>query len=228
MYRVFLVEDDETIAALVMKSLRSWGYEAECARDFREVLGECTAFSPQLVLMDITLPFYNGYYWCTQIRKTSSVPVIFLSSAADNMNIIMAMDMGGDDFVAKPFSLEVLLAKIRAVLRRTYEFGAPAELLTFGGAVLNLEESAVVFGEQKTELTKNEFRILATLMAGKGKIISRTELMRRLWETDCYVDENTLTVNVTRLRKKLESMGLTDFIVTKKGEGYCVSGTDHR
>ena len=222
MYKILIVEDDAVIAAAVEKKIRSWGYEACCVTDFRDVLSAFTAFSPHLVLLDIVLPFYNGYHWCSEIRKISNVPVIFISSAADNMNIIMAMNMGGDDFVAKPFDTNVLIAKVQALLRRTYEFGAAAPVLEHAGAILNTGDNTLTYADEHIALTKNEYRILLTLMQNKGKIVSREKLMEALWQTDSFVDENTLTVNVGRLRKKLENAGLHDFITTKFGVGYAV------
>lgn len=222
MHRILIVEDDATIAELVKTHLIGWGFEAQCVEDFKNVLARFAAYDPHIVLMDISLPFYNGYYWCSEIRKLSKVPVIFVSSASDNMNIVMAVNMGGDDFVAKPFSLDVLTAKINAVLRRTYDFGMQTSLLEHKGAVLNLDSSVLTYQGAQVELTKNEYRILSLLMGSPGKIIGRSEMMMKLWETDSFVDENTLTVNVTRLRKKLEYIGLSDFIVTKKGLGYVI------
>lgn len=222
MHRILLVEDDEVIAAAVGRLLSSWGMESRCVQNFRAVLTEFTAYDPHLVLMDITLPFFNGYHWCSEIRKISAVPVIFVSSAAENMNIIMAVDMGGDDFVAKPFDPAVLMAKIRAVLRRTYDLSDRVPVIEHGGAVLNLHDETVLHGEEKAELTRNEFRILQTLMESHGKVVSRETLMTRLWEDDQYVEENTLTVNMTRLRKKLQAIGLKDFILTRVGSGYII------
>lgn len=222
MYRILIVEDDEVIASQVRKHLEAWGMEGFLIRDFRNVAGEFHSCKPHLVLMDIGLPFCNGYHWCQEIRKVSRVPILFLSSAADNMNIVMAMNMGGDDFVVKPFSLEVLTAKLQALLRRAYDFGPQTELLEYGGAVLDLDAAALTVGGERVDLTKNEYRILKTLMENRGRVVSRELLMNRLWETDCYVDDNTLTVNVTRLRRKLKCAGLSDFIVTKKGIGYLI------
>lgn len=222
MHRIFIVEDDAAIAAALQKHLTTWGFDVRCAEDFRNVLAECTAFDPQLVLLDITLPFYNGYHWCQELRRVSNVPVVFISSASDNMNIVMAMNMGGDDFIAKPFDLDLLLAKIQALLRRTYEFGGEGRLIQHRGAVLDLDSASLTYGGRRAELTKNEFGILRILMENRGCTVSREDLMSRLWQTDCYVDENTLTVNVARLRRKLEGLGLTDFILTKKGMGYLV------
>lgn len=216
------MEDDDLIASQVAKHLEGWGYEVKCAEDFGNVLAEFAAFDPQLVLMDISLPFYNGYHWCGQIQQISKVPVIFLSSASENMNIVMAVNMGGDDFVAKPFDLQVLTAKVQAMLRRTYDFGGKTELLEHRGAIVNASDGTVTYGDRTVQLTRNEHRILVTLLKNKGKIVSRDALMTRLWETDSYVDENTLTVNVSRLKKKLEEAGLMDFITTKKGIGYLI------
>lgn len=220
MYRIFLVEDDETIARLIKKHLEKWGYEVSTVQDFGNVLGEFAACDPQLVLLDIRLPFYNGYHWCTQIRQASKVPIIFLSSVSDNMNIVMAMNMGADDFIPKPFDLEVLTAKVQALLRRSYDFAGSSSMLEHKGMLLNLSDATLLYQEQKVELTKNELKILQTLIENKTQVVTRETLMTRLWESDMYVDENTLSVNVNRLRKKLTSIGLEDSILTKKGIGY--------
>ena len=222
MYRILLVEDDPGIAQAVCAHLRQWELEARCVQNFRAVMDEFTAFDPQLVLLDISLPFFNGYHWCTQIRAVSRVPVVFLSSASENMNIVMAMNMGADDFIAKPFDLNVLLAKIQAILRRTYDFAAPAPTLEHRGAVLNTADASLMYQGQRIELTKNDYRILQTLLERKGSVVSRETLMEKLWETDSFVDENTLTVNIARLRRKLEAAGLSDYITTKKGLGYLI------
>lgn len=220
MYRILIVEDDEVIAGSMKRHLENWGYEVVCAADFANVMAEFTQAAPQLVLMDVKLPFYNGYHWCSEIRKVSKTPVIFVSSAADNMNIVMAVNMGGDDFIAKPFDLEVLTVKIQALLRRTYDFTGQSAVMEHRGAFLNLGEATLVYGGEKLELTKNELKILQVLMGNKEKVVSRDTLMTKLWESDSYVDENTLSVNVGRLRKKLDGIGLSDFILTKKGIGY--------
>ena len=222
MHRIFIVEDDAAIAAALQKHLTTWGFDVRCAEDFRNVLAECTAFDPQLVLLDITLPFYNGYHWCQELRRVSNVPVVFLSSASDNMNIVMAMNMGGDDFIAKPFDLRVLMAKIQALLRRSYNYAAPQPVYRHRGAELNTGDASLTAGGTRVELTKNEYRILLTLLEQTGRVVSRETLMERLWETDSFVDENTLTVNVARLRRKLDQAGLPGFIMTKKGQGYLV------
>ena len=220
MYKIFMVEDDEIIARSIREHLQAWNYDVCCVEDFSNVVAEFVRFDPQLVLMDITLPFFNGYHWCSEIRKISKVPVIFLSSAADNMNIVMAVNMGADDFIPKPFDLEVLTVKIQAMLRRSYDFAGTGSMLEHKGAILNLNETTLTYQEQKIELTKNEFRILEILMENKEKVVSRETLMTKRWESDNYVDENTLSVNVNRLRKKLEALGLEEFILTKKGIGY--------
>ena len=220
MYRIFLVEDDETIARLIKKHLEKWEYEVSTVQDFGNVLSEFAACDPQLVLLDIRLPFYNGHHWCTQIRQVSKVPIIFLSSVSDNMNIVMAMNMGADDFIPKPFDLEVLTAKVQALLRRSYNFAGSSSMLEHKGMLLNLSDATLLYQEQKVELTKNEMKILQTLIENKTQVVTRETLMTRLWESDMYVDENTLSVNVNRLRKKLTSIGLEDSILTKKGIGY--------
>lgn len=214
------MEDDETIARLIRKHLEKWEYEVSTVQDFGNVLGEFAACDPQLVLLDIRLPFYNGYHWCTQIRQVSKVPIIFLSSVSDNMNIVMAMNMGADDFIPKPFDLEVLTAKVQALLRRSYDFAGNSSMLEHKGMLLNLSDATLLYQEQKVELTKNELKILQTLIENKSQVVTRETLMTRLWESDMYVDENTLSVNVNRLRKKLTSIGLEDSILTKKGIGY--------
>ena len=220
MYRILIVEDDAGIAEAVSEQAKMWNFETHSVTNFRNVMAEFAEFDPYLVLMDIGLPFFNGYYWCSEIRKVSRVPIIFISSASDNMNIVMAMNMGGDDFIPKPFDLEVLTAKIQALLRRSYDFAGSSSMLEHKGAVLKLLDASLIWNGQQIELTKNELKILQTLMEHKEKIVSREELMEKLWESDAYVDENTLSVNVNRLRKKLSSVGLDDFILTKKGIGY--------
>ncbi len=220
MYRILIVEDDTALADAMKKQLEPYGNEIVTAGDFKDIAGEFRRCMPQLVLLDIMLPFYTGFYWCGEIRKFSTVPIVFLSSASDNMNIVTAINMGGDDFIAKPVDPMVLSAKVQAILRRTYELGESAPILTCHGAVLNLNDASLGYGDQRVELTKNEFRILQVLFENKGKIVSRDVLMTKLWQSDLYVEENTLTVNVGRLRKKLESVGLCDLIVTKAGSGY--------
>lgn len=222
MYKILIIEDDNTIATAMKKQMEAWGFEIKCVENFQKVLSEFSTFNPHLILLDISLPFYNGYYWCCEIRKVSKVPIVFLSSASDNMNIVMAMNMGGDDFIAKPFDLTVLTAKLQAILRRTYDFGGQTSVMEYRGTLLNTSDASLTYQGERIDLTKNDYRILQTLMENKYKVVSRDTLMERLWETDSFVDENALTVNITRLRKKLDAAGLTDFIVTKKGLGYII------
>lgn len=222
MYRIMIVEDDLTIAQTMASYLASWGYDVSVAHDFHDVIRHFADTQPHLVLMDVSLPFYNGFHWCAEIRKLSQVPIIFISSISDNMSVVMAVNMGGDDFIAKPFDLQVLLAKIQALLRRTYDFSGQNSYLEYQGMVLNTGDATVVYRDHKIELTKNEYKILQILLENKGKIVSREDLMVRLWESDAFVDDNTLTVNMTRLRRKLEQLGIEDMIKTKKGIGYLV------
>ena len=222
MYKLLIVEDEQGISEEIKRQAENWGLEVRCAADFRNIMAEFAEFDPQIVLMDIALPFFDGYHWCSEIRKVSKVPIIFISSAFDNMNIVMAMNMGADDFIAKPFDGSVLIAKVQAMLRRTYDFGGAMPVLEHKGALLNTGDGCLTYGEEKLELTKNEYRILLCLMENKGTIVSREKLMEALWATDSFVDENTLSVNVGRLRKKLEAVGLKDFIATKFGAGYII------
>lgn len=222
MYKILIIEDDEIIAKSLKTHLCKWGFEARSILNFHQVIREFMAYDPQLILMDISLPFFNGYHWCSEIRKISKVPIVFISSTSDNMNIVMAMNMGGDDFIAKPFDLSVMVAKIQALLRRTYSFQGQVNLLEHKGAILNLNDASIRYEDKKVELSKNEFKTLQILLENKGKTVSRDVLMKGLWDSDCFVDDNTLTVNITRLRKKLDEAGLTDFIATKKGIGYLI------
>ncbi|CDM69974.1 two component transcriptional regulator, winged helix family [Clostridium bornimense] len=224
MYKILIVEDDEIIATLLKDNLCKWGYEGKVIDDFTKVMEEFLEFDPQLVILDITLPFYNGYHWCSEIRKVSKVPIIFASSTSDNMNLIMAINMGADDFISKPFDLNVMIAKIQALLRRTYSFQGQVDILENNGVILNLGEAILTYKDKKLELSKNEFKIMQILLENKNKVVSREDIMTHLWKSDSFIDDNTLTVNVTRLRKKLEDIELKDFIKTKKGIGYIIGG----
>lgn len=221
-FRIFIVEDDPVIAGTLQKQFRGWGCETFTVSDFASVTDEFVRADPHLVILDISLPFFNGYHWCAEIRKISKVPILFLSSASDNLNIVMAMNMGADDFIAKPFDLDVLTAKVQAMLRRAYDFAPHTGLMEYRGLMLNLSDSDCRYRGQDVELTRNEFRILQILMENRGSVVTRDALMTALWKSDSFVDENTLSVNVGRLRKKLESVGLPDFIKTKKGVGYLI------
>ena len=222
MYKILIVEDDMMIAKTLSSHLEKWDYEVRYVKDFKNVMNDFLEFEPQLVLMDIILPLFNGFYWCTEIRKIAKTPIVFLSSASDNMNIVMAMNMGVDDFIEKPFDLNVVTAKVQAMLRRAYSFQGNLNVLEHQGLLLNLNDGIVSYKEKKAELTKNEFKILQVLMEHAGKIVTREELMTALWESDAFVDDNTLTVNVTRLRRKLAELAAVEFIKTKKGIGYII------
>ncbi|WP_461812871.1 response regulator [Faecalimonas sp.] len=222
MYKLLIVEDDMMIAKILENHLEKWGYKIKCITDFEKVYQEFLDFSPHLVLMDISLPFFNGFHWCGEIRKVSKVPMIFISSASDNMNIVMAINMGADDFIEKPFDLNVITAKIQALLRRTYKFQGSVNVIEHKGVVLNLNDASVSYEEKRLELTKNDYKILQILLEKVGEIVSREEMMVHLWESEEFIDDNTLTVNVTRLRKKMETIGIKGFIVTKKGIGYMI------
>ncbi|MBO3642107.1 response regulator transcription factor [Streptococcus suis] len=220
MQKILLIEDDKTISQLVAKNLINWGYQVQEAKDFQMVLEQMEEFQPHLILLDIGLPFFNGYYWCQEIRKTSRVPIMFLSSHDQPMDIVMAINMGADDYVTKPFEMTVLLAKIQGLLRRTYDFVGEQSLLWFEEISLDLKTMQVSYGQAVEELTRNEFQILRVLFEHGKEVVSREELMRELWNSDIFVDDNTLSVNIARLRKKLAELGLPDVIATKKGVGY--------
>ena len=222
MYRLMIVEDDRGIADAIAAHARSWDFDVHCAEDLRAVSAEFAAFNPHILLLDISLPFFNGYHWCAEIRKISKVPIIFISSAADNMNIVMAMNMGADDFIAKPFDISVLTAKIQALLRRSYDFAQSSPVIEHRGAFLDTGDNSLTYRGERIPLTKNEYRILLCLMENREKTVSREKLMEKLWESDAFVDENTLTVNVNRLRKKLDAAGLGGFITTKFRVGYII------
>ena len=221
-YKILIVEDEATIGEKMKVHLEKWGYKVHLAQNFQDILGEVTGISPDLILMDIMLPYYNGFYWCSQIRKLFKIPIIFISSADDNMNIVMAMDMGGDDFIAKPFDLAVLTAKVGAIIRRSYSYAGQVNVIEHQGAILNLLDATMSYQGKRAEFSKNEFQILALLMENAGGIVSRDTIMMQLWDGDNFIDDNTLTVNITRIRKKLKEIGLEDFVKTKKGIGYII------
>ena len=223
MIRIFIVEDDAIIAQEVAKSLRSWGFDAVIAAAFDRIDEEFAQSCAQLVIMDISLPYYNGYYWCERIRRSSKVPIVFLSSRADTADVVMAVNMGGDDYIPKPVEMELLIAKVQAMLRRAYDYETGANL-RFLGAEFDAAANSIFVGENKRELTKNESRILAALLDKRGQVVSREELMLKLWDSDEFVDDNTLTVNVNRLRKTLADAGLGDCVKTHKGQGYSIEG----
>lgn len=222
MQKIFIVEDDKIISGQIEKHFKAWDWEVFTVKDFRQVMSDFASFAPQIVILDIGLPFFDGYHWCNEIRKVSKVPIIFISSASDNMNIVMAMNMGADDFIAKPFDMNVLSAKVQAVFRRTYEFSDVADIIEHRGAILSLSDATLRYRDEPVDLTRNEYGILKTLLYARGEVVSRETIMENLWQSENFIDDNTLTVNVTRLRKKLDDVGLTDFIKTKKGMGYLV------
>ena len=221
-YKILIIEDDRIIAESIKKHLEKWDYKIYCVTDFKEVIREVIGFKPELILLDITLPFYNGFYWCNEIRKFTKIPIIFISSADDKMNIVTAMDMGGDDFISKPFDLAVLTAKINALLRRSYSFKANVNVIEHKGVILNLSNTEIANGDKSIELTKNEFKIMQLLMENAGQMVSRDTIMIHLWDSESFIDDNTLTVNLTRIRRKLSLIGVNDYIITKKGMGYLV------
>lgn len=215
-----IVEDDEVIASAIQKHLETWNYEVYVIDDFEHVLEKYVQIQPELILLDISLPFYNGYHWCEQIRKISSVPIIFISSASENMNIVMAISMGADDFITKPFDFSVLTAKIQALLRRTYSFSKSMQVLTYKELVLNILDATISYQEQTIDLTKNELKILQILFEKSETFVSRDDLMMALWQSNEFIDDNTLSVNMNRLRKKLDDFHIEHLIQTKKGLGY--------
>ncbi|MCM3747874.1 response regulator transcription factor [Paenibacillus pasadenensis] len=222
MFRVLIVEDDEKIREIVAEALRKWQYEVIETSSFDRVLDDFRAAEPHLVLLDVNLPIYDGFYWCQQIRAVSKVPILFLSSRSENMDVIMAINMGGDDYVQKPFDLNVLVAKVSALLRRNYTYQDESFQLGHRQLILQLSTSSIQYRDKTAELSRNEFIILQTMMRNIGRIVSRDELMQVLWNDDQFVDDNTLTVNVNRLRRKITVFGLEDFIATRKGMGYIV------
>ncbi len=223
MMKIMIVEDDETVRELISESLQNWGFETIEVTDFKKVLDVFQQEEPHLVLLDITLPVFDGYYWVQKIREVSKAPVIFISSRDTNADSIMSMNMGGDDYVTKPFATDILIAKVNALLRRTYDYSkASSSTLEHNGLTLNMENSSLVIDDTTVELSKNEFQLLLILMKNKGKIVSREKLLRALWDDERFVDDNTLTVNINRLRKKIEGAGIAGYIETKVGQGYII------
>lgn len=222
MRKIFIIEDEKNIANELKQQLFSWGYNTDTAKDFKRIIEELKEYNPDIVLMDINLPYLNGFIWCEKIREFSNVPIIFLTSAYDNINLVTAINHGGDDFLPKPFEIQVLVAKIKALLRRTYEFEEKESILEYDNVKLNTDNMTVSYNGKMESLSKNEFMILETLMENTNKVISRDRIMDKIWNTNSFIDDNTLTVNITRLRRKLENLGIEDFIKTKKGVGYMI------
>lgn len=222
MYKVMIVEDDEIISNSIAGYLNKWQYTTHEVSNFQNVITEFVEEKPDIVLMDINLPYFDGYYFCEEIRKISKVPIIFISSASDDMNIVMAMNIGADDFIEKPFKLVVLKAKIEALLRRVYNFNSSNSLIVYKEVIFDINKDEIKYKDNIATLTKNESKILTILLENREKIVSREEIITALWQSDNFIDENTLSVNINRLRAKLKSIGISEFITTKKGKGYIV------
>lgn len=223
MLKMMIVEDDETIRDLLLENVVKWGFEGIVVKDFQDVMQTFVQSEPHLVLLDINLPSYDGFYWCGKMREVSNVPIMFISSRDTRMDMVMAMNMGGDDYIQKPFYVDVLMAKINALIRRTYSYiDTDLSVIEHDGVVLNVKDGNIMYQDKKIELTKNEFKILYILMENKGHVVSREKMMRSLWEDESFVDDNTLTVNIARIRKKLADIEKTDFLKTKKGQGYII------
>ena len=223
MLKIMIVEDDETIRDLLLENIVKWGFDGIVVKDFQDVMETFVQSEPHLVLLDINLPSYDGFYWCGKMREVSNVPIMFISSRDTRMDMVMAMNMGGDDYIQKPFYVDVLMAKINALIRRTYSYiDTDLSVIEHDGVVLNVKDGNIMYQDKKIELTKNEFKILYILMENKGHVVSREKMMRSLWEDESFVDDNTLTVNIARIRKKLADIEKTDFLKTKKGQGYII------
>ncbi len=220
--KIMIVEDDKALAGEIHSFLSRWGYETMVACSFDRVLDEFVRCRPQLVLMDINLPYFDGFYWCERIRQVSDVPVLFISSRNDDRDKIMAVVQGGDDYVEKPFHQELLRAKIQALLRRTYEYKVKDQEFLGGGLRFAWGQQALYFGEREIELTKSERRVFGKLVENRPDVVTREELMMDLWETDEYVSDGTLTTMISRLRNKLKGVCGQDVIGTKKGLGYYI------
>lgn len=222
--KVMVVEDDAVIRQEIGEALANWGYETVLVTKFDAIVSVFSEKNPQLVILDLVLPTQNGYFWCQEIRKISSVPIVFLSSQSENMNIVMAMQFGADDYITKPFDMNVLVAKIQALLRRSYEFGAAvsADTLSYGELLLNLDKMTLSFHGESLPLTKTEFALLHLLFGAQGDVVTREELMESCWQSDDFIDDNTLAVNINRLRKKGKSLGNPHFIKTIRGVGYAL------
>lgn len=221
---IFIIEDDKALSREISLILNKWGYSTLEVNNFENITDEVLHCNPKLILMDINLPCYDGFYWCSQIRNFLKVPIIFISSRDNDMDVIMSINMGGDDYITKPFSPQILVAKIQAILRRTYSYNneLKSDIIKFKDITLNFVEGKVYFKDESVDLTKNELKIMHILMENQERIVSRDEIIEDLWDTDEFISENTLTVNVNRLRKKLSSIGLENFIETKKGQGYII------
>ena len=217
--KIFIIEDEEKIRLELSIFLNRYGYETSYSDDFENIVEIALKEKPHIILLDINLPYYDGYYICREIRKASNVPIIVVTSRNSEIDELMSMNLGADDFITKPYNTQILLARISSIIRRAYQ-NVESEVFEFRRLKYNMSTSEMEFDDKKIELTKNESRILATLIRNKEKIVSRNELMKALWQSDEFVDDNTLTVNINRLRKKLEEIGAKDYLQTKRGQGY--------
>lgn len=217
--KLFIIEDDIVLRTELISLLESYGYSCETSDNFKNILSEAIGSNADLILLDINLPYCDGYHVCREIRRTSEVPIIVVTSRNNDMDELMSMNLGADDFITKPYNIQILLARIGAILKRVSQ-KSPSSTMEYQGLTLSMAKSTVYYVNKEVELTKNELRILFVLMKNADSIVSRDELMDELWQTDEFVDDNTLTVNVNRLRKKLEEIGAADFVKTKRGQGY--------
>ena len=217
--KIFIIEDEEKIRVELSEFLNRYGYEVSYSTNFENIVNIALKENPHVILLDINLPYYDGYYICREIRKNSNVPIIVVTSRNSEIDELMSMNLGADDFITKPYNTQILLARISSIIRRTYQ-NLEAETFEFNGLKYNMSTSEMSFKDNKIELTKNESRILYTLMKSKGKIVSRNDLMKSLWQNDEFVDDNTLTVNINRLRKKIDGIGAEGYLQTKRGQGY--------
>ena len=220
--KIFIIEDEEKIRRELGTFLSRYGYDVITSDNFENIVEETLKAEPNVVLLDINLPYYDGYYICREIRKTSNVPIIVVTSRDSDMDELMSMNLGADDFITKPYNTQILLARIASIIRRTYG-NSDMEIFSHKGLKYNLSTSEIEFEDKKQELTKNESKIIYVLIKNKGKIVSRDELMKCLWQSDEFVDDNTLTVNINRLRKKIDEIGAFDYLQTKRGQGYILA-----
>ncbi len=219
--KIFIVEDEEKIIKELTNILKKYAYEVTYSLDFENIVERILEEDPKLVLLDINLPYYDGYYICRKVRKVSNVPIIVVTSRDSDIDELMSINLGADDFVTKPYNIQILLARIASLMKRTYSKKS-VEIFDIRGLKYNLSKSEAEFSGRKVELTKNESRILHILFKNKEKIVSRNEIIKALWKEEEFVDDNTLTVNMNRLRKKLEEIGAVDYLQTKRGQGYMI------
>lgn len=220
--KILIIEDDLVIAESLQAEINKWHYEVDITRDFSAIMEEFEQSNPHLILLDIKLPSFNGFHWCQEIRRHSNVPIIFISSRTDNMDQIMAIQMGGDDFIEKPFDMSLTIAKIQALMRRTYNFTVDHNRLEVQNCQLLIDEAKLSYQGQSEKLSFTELQIMQSLFQNEGKYVSKTDLIEKCWESEHFIDDNTLAVNMTRIRKKLQNIGLPHFIETKKNVGYRV------